>query len=200
LTRRFEEALVYASQIHGGQKRKGTEIPYIGHLLAVASLVIEDGGEEDEAIAALLHDAVEDQGGKARLEDIRARFGGTVAAIVEGCTDADTIPKPPFLVRKRRYIAHLRSARAEVLRVAAADKLHNARAILSDFRREGDRAFERFNTDKAGTLWFYAGVANVLCERKAGELAEELRRVVTELREQAAPGLPWPASEQTDPR
>lgn len=142
LTPRFEAALVYASQVHAGQKRKGTEIPYIAHLLSVAGIVLEEDGDEDEAIAALLHDAVEDQGGQARLEDIGSRFGDRVAEIVEGCTDADTIPKPEWQERKERHLAHLRGASSSVLEVSAADKLHNARAILAGYRIHGESALE----------------------------------------------------------
>ena len=199
LTYRFEQALVYACHVHGGQTRKETTIPYIGHLLGVASLVIEDGGDEDEAIAALLHDAVEDQGGKPRLDDIRARFGDRVARIVEGCTDADTVPKPEWFPRKRCYVRHLRSAPPEVLRVSCADKLHNARAILADYRTLGDALFPRFKGGKDGTLWYYACLVNVFRERRPEGLAEELERVVRELRRQAAPTLTWPESEAESP-
>ncbi len=200
LTERFERALIYACHVHGGQTRKGPDgIPYIGHLLGVASLVIEDGGSEDEAIAALLHDAVEDQGGARRLADIRTHFGDRVAAIVEGCTDADSVPKPDWLPRKRRHIRHLRSATAEVLRVSCADKLHNARAILADYRKLGDAVFDRFTGLKAGTLWYYACLVNVFKAVGPRSLAEELEQVVRELREQAAKGLEWPASEEEPP-
>ena len=200
LTHRFEQALIYAYHVHGGQMRKGPDgIPYIGHLLGVASLVIEDGGDENEVIAALLHDAVEDQGGAPRLADIRARFGDRVAAIVKGCTDADTIPKPEWLERKRRYIRHLRSASPEVLRVSCADKLHNARAILADHVKLGDALFDRFNGGKAGTLWYYACLVNAFKAVWPRRLAEELDRVVRELRDRAAPGLAWPASEEEKP-
>ena len=196
---RFEQALIYASQAHGSQRRKGTQIPYVAHLLAVCALVLEDGGDEDQAVAALLHDAVEDQGGAARLTDIRARFGERVARIVESCTDTDQQPKPPWLERKRSYLRHLREAPAEVLRVSCADKLDNARAILRDFRALGDRVFERFNPQKADTLWYYACLANIFRARFPGALAGELARTVRALREEAAPGLPWPASEEDDP-
>ncbi|MDO8476146.1 MAG: HD domain-containing protein [Candidatus Rokubacteria bacterium] len=199
LTHRFEQALIYACHVHGGQTRKETTIPYIGHLLSVASLVIEDGGDEDEAIAALLHDAVEDQGGKPRLDDIRTRFGEKVARIVKGCTDADTVPKPEWLPRKQGYIRHLRTAPPEVLRVSCADKLHNARAILADYRTLEDALFTRFTGGKAGTLWYYACLVNVFRERRPGGLAEELERVVRELRRLAAPTLTWPASEEESP-
>jgi GTP pyrophosphokinase len=144
-------------------------------------LVLEDGGGEDEAIAALLYDAVEDRGGRDTLEEIRRRFGDHVAHIVEGCTDTDTIPKPPWRERKERYIAHLRSAPPEVLRVSAADKVHNARAILADYRALGEPLWARFNGGRDGTLWYYRTLASVLGQARAGFLAEELDRVVSEL-------------------
>src|SRR5947209_2209991 len=128
LTLRFEDALVFATQLHAGQRRKGSATPYVAHLLAVAAIVLENEGNEDEAIAALLHDAIEDQGGAPTREMIRERFGNRVVEIVDGCTDAEVIPKPPWRARKEAYIAHLRGATPSVRLVSAADKLHNARA------------------------------------------------------------------------
>src|SRR5437660_4807656 len=125
LTARFEEALTFATQLHAQQVRKGTRIPYVAHLLAVTALVLENGGDEDEAIAALLHDAIEDQGGAATREEIRRHFGNRVVEIVDGCTDAEVIPKPPWRPRKETFIAHLREASASVRLVVASDKLHN---------------------------------------------------------------------------
>jgi (p)ppGpp synthase/HD superfamily hydrolase len=181
LTPRFEEAFSYAHHLHASQKRKGTEIPYIAHLMSVSAMVIEDGGDEDQAIAGLLHDAVEDQGGQATLEEIRRRFGERVATIVESCTDADVIPKPPWRQRKEAYIAHVRTAPPEVRRVSSADKLHNARAILADFRREGDRLWERFNGGRDGTLWYYRALVQAFREAGPSQIVEELDRVVSEL-------------------
>jgi (p)ppGpp synthase/HD superfamily hydrolase len=181
LSERFEEALVYACQLHARQRRKGTDIPYVSHLLAVSSLVLENGGDEDGAIAALLHDAVEDQGGAPVLEEIRRRFGDRVAAIVEGCTDADTIPKPPWRARKERYIAHVRTAPRDVQRVSAADKLHNARAIVRDLRGEKDAIWARFSGGRDGTLWYYRSLADVFLAAQLGFLSDELGRVVTEM-------------------
>jgi (p)ppGpp synthase/HD superfamily hydrolase len=155
LTIQFEDALVYATQLHAGQNRKRSFVPYISHLLAVTALVLEDGGDEDEAIAALLHDAVEDQGGLATLEEIRNRYGERVAAIVVGCTDAYSIPKPPWRERKEEYIASLRQADQAVRRVSLADKVHNARSTLRDLTREGESVWARFNGGKEGTLWYY---------------------------------------------
>ena len=186
LTRRFEEALIFAHHLHATQKRKGTAIPYMAHLLSVAALVLEDGGDEDEAIAALLHDAVEDQGGAATREEIRRRFGDRVTRIVDGCTDADTIPKPPWRERKERYIAHLRHAPADVRRVSIADKLHNAGAILADFRRQGDALWDRFNGGKDGTLWYYRALVQTFRQGGPSFMVEELDRVVSELERVAA--------------
>ena len=181
LTTRFQKAIEYAASLHTGQMRKGTDIPYIAHLLGVTALVIEDGGDEEEAIAALLHDAVEDQGGPATLEVIRQRFGERVARIVEACSDSDTIPKPPWRERKEKYIARIRNEPPEVRQVSLADKLYNARAILADFRRVGDKVWERFNGGKDGTLWYYRELVKAFREVGPHFMAEELDRVVTEL-------------------
>ncbi len=184
---RFEEALRYAIRLHGNQRRKGTEIPYISHLLSVAALVIENGGEEDEAIAALLHDAVEDQGGLTTREEIRRRFGDRVVEIVDGCTDATTMPKPPWRERKERYIEQVRGASEEVLRVSAADKLHNARCILSDFRLKGDAVWDRFKGGKEGTLWYYRTIIEAFHEAGGNTLVQELERVVAQLEDLSGP-------------
>jgi hypothetical protein len=180
-TSRFEEALVYATCLHAKQRRKGTNIPYIAHLLSVAALVLEDGGDEDEAIAALLHDAIEDQGGSDTREEIRRRFGDRVVHIVDGCTDAETIPKPPWHERKQKYIDHIPHASPEVRRVSVADKLHNARSLLADFRQDGDNLWNRFKGGREGTLWYYRALVQAF--RKAGSsfMVEELDRVVSEL-------------------
>lgn len=183
LSARFEEALLLATQLHAGQCRKGTTIPYVAHLLGVASLVMEQRGSEDEVIAALLHDAVEDQGGETILKEIRRRFGETVAAIVEGCTDATTIPKPPWRQRKEAYLAHLREAPASERLVAAADKLHNARSILADYRALGEAVWERFNGGKEGTLWYYRALVEAFRASGPTPLVEELERVVSEIEE-----------------
>jgi hypothetical protein len=181
LSERFEKALNYATVIHAGQFRKATGIPYIGHLLGVASIALEYGADEDTAIAALLHDAGEDAGGLGRIEDIRTRFGHSVATIVEGCTDAVTVPKPPWRERKERYIAHLASADEATILVSASDKLHNARAILRDFRVQGDRVFDRFSGKKEGTLWYYRSLVTAFREHGQSELVEELDCVVVEI-------------------
>src|SRR5512135_3795118 len=158
-SRRFEDALVLAHQLHADQTRKGTTIPYISHLLAVTAIVIEYGGTEDEAIAALLHDAVEDAGGDPIRQMIRDRYGDNVLAIVEGCTDTDQTPKPPWRARKEDYLAHLSEASPSVLLVSLADKIHNAGSILRDLRSEGDSVWSRFNGGREGSLWYYRALS-----------------------------------------
>jgi (p)ppGpp synthase/HD superfamily hydrolase len=180
-THRFEDALVLAHQLHAKQKRKGTSIPYVGHLLAVTSLVIENGGTEDEAIAALLHDAIEDQGGDRIRRVIRERFGENVLAIVEGCTDTDETPKPPWRKRKADYIAHVRHASPSVRLVSMADKLHNARSILQDYRTYGNTVWERFTVGKDESLWYYRSLVEAFRAAGTSPLLEEIDRVVSEL-------------------
>lgn len=186
LSRRFDKALVYARKLHRKQLRKGTDIPYVSHLLAVTAIVLEHGGTEDEAIAALLHDAVEDQGGSETREAIRKRFGEDVAAIVDGCSDADTLPKPPWCERKSAYIAHLGKAPRSVRLVSAADKLHNARAILADYREIGEPLWKRFNGGRDGTLWYYRALADEFQLVEPNSLSQELDRTVKELERLAA--------------
>ena len=183
LTKRFQEALTFAAELHSTQTRKGTDIPYVAHLLAVCGTVLENGGIEDEAIAALLHDGIEDQGGAPTREVIRARFGDRVVEIVDGCTDAEGEPKPPWRQRKEAYLAHLRDAPAAVLLVSAADKLHNARAVLTDYRELGEALWDRFNGGREGTLWYYQSLVDVLGATPAApqQLASELARTVGEL-------------------
>jgi len=177
---RFHEALLYATQTHALQFRKGTNIPYVSHLYAVASLVMECGGDDDEVIAALLHDAVEDQGGRDQLNEIQQKFGDRVADIVNGCSEVYTKPKPPWKERKERYIAHIKSpdTSSSVVLVSCADKLHNARAILADYREDGEKLWERFNAPSEQILWFYRTLANEFLERTKIPLAVELDRVV----------------------
>ena len=184
LTSRFDRALVYAHEAHRDQIRKSSAIPYVSHLLAVASLVLEDGGDEDEAIAALLHDSVEDQGGTDRLEDVRAKFGRRVAAIVDSCSDTVVQPKPPWRSRRELYLMHLRDADTLVLRVSAADKLHNLRCILADWKRIGDRFWERFSAKKEEQLWYYAELVKIFQTRgSSGFIVDELGLCVTLLRQ-----------------
>ena len=181
LSGRFQEALAYACELHAEQKRKGTEIPYVAHLLAVASIALEHGASEDEAMAAALHDAVEDQGGRPIGEEIRRRFGDAVADIVYGCTDAEVIPKPPWRDRKEQYVAHLAQAPRSVLLVSASDKLHNARALVADYRQLGDDLWPRFAGGRDGTLWYYRALVGAFQAVFPGRLTEELDRVVSEL-------------------
>ena len=190
LSQRFEDALVYAARLHAKQIRKGTTIPYVSHLLSVASIVLEHGGNEVEAIAALLHDAIEDQSGAETREEIRRRFGDAVVSIVDGCTDAEVIPKPPWKERKEQYIARLSHASPSILLVSAADKLHNARAILGDYRALGENLWDRFNGGKEGTLWYYKSLVDAFKQAAAGTalapLIGELERVVGEIEKLSA--------------
>lgn len=184
-TSQFTEALAFATELHKDHFRKQTNIPYISHLLAVASIVLEHGGTEQEAIAALLHDAVEDQGGAPTREKIRKKFGEEVVAIVDDCSDTDITPKPPWRQRKETHIAHLRTASPSVRLVYAADKLHNIRCIVADYRQMGESLWNRFNGGKEGTLWYYRTLVNVFKETGSSPLVEELDRTVTELEKQA---------------
>jgi (p)ppGpp synthase/HD superfamily hydrolase len=182
LSRQFEKALVYATRIHGGQLRKKTKIPYVAHILGVSAIAMEYGANETEAIAALLHDAVEDCGGKKRLRDIEKRFGKAVAKIVDGCTDTFEKPKPPWMERKKEYIAHLKDSDSSTRLVSASDKLHNTRAILAELRRHGLEVFGRFAGKKDGTLWYYRALVTAF--RQHGDhtdLIDELDRVVIEI-------------------
>jgi (p)ppGpp synthase/HD superfamily hydrolase len=181
LSKRFEDAFLYAAEVHKTQPRKGTEIPYISHLMAVAGIVLENGGDEDIAIAALLHDVIEDGGGDAARKKIRRRFGQRVADIVDECTDAEVIPKPPWRPRKEAYIAHLKHASPSARLVSAADKLHNARAIVSDYRVVGEALWKRFNAGREDILWYYGSLVAAFKESGATPLVDELERVVLAL-------------------
>ncbi len=186
LTARFSEALGYATALHARQVRKSSGIPYIAHLLGVVAIAMEYGATEDEAIAALLHDAIEDQGGAPVREEIRRRFGDAVVEIVDGCTDSDVTPKPPWRPRKEVYLAHLPKASASVHLVCAADKLHNARSLVQDYRVNGESHWQRFNGGRPGTLWYYRAVVTTLGQtRRHGDLVAELQRVVAELEQMA---------------
>ena len=187
LSKRFHSAFVLASLLHGNQRRKGSGTPYIAHLMAVCSLVLEAGGSEDQGIAALLHDAVEDQGGAPILNAIREEFGDEVAAIVAGCTDTDEQHKPSWRPRKERFLARVPDMPYDVRLVVTADKLHNVRSILADYRQHGEELWPRFTGNKEGTLWYYATMTRLLMENlKSGEtqlrsMTEELLRSVAEL-------------------
>jgi (p)ppGpp synthase/HD superfamily hydrolase len=178
---RFLRAFSFAAKKHAGQTRKASTIPYIAHLMGVASLVLECGGDEDMAIAALLHDVVEDCGGAPTLKKVRRRFGSRVAKIVDGCTDSDTDPKPPWRARKESYIRHLKDADAETRLVSAADKLNNVRSILSDYREVGESIWARFNGGREGTLWYYRALLEEFLRRKPDRLIRELELTVREL-------------------
>ena len=191
---RFDGAFLFAAEKHAAQTRKRTDVPYISHLMSVAALVLEAGGDEDQAIAALLHDVVEDCGGEPMLEEVRGRFGDRVARIVQGCTDAYAVPKPPWKQRKLDYLELLRSADDDIRLVSAADKLHNVRTILTDYRREGDSVWDRFSGRRDGTLWYYRAVLEVLRAGRPNRLVDELQRVVTELESLARTGMGKPAS------
>jgi (p)ppGpp synthase/HD superfamily hydrolase len=189
LGERFEAAIRFAARAHRHQVRKGSGIPYVGHLLGVCSLVIEDGGDEDEAIAALLHDAVEDQGGDEMLLRIRNEFGDRAADIVLACSDTTEEPNPPWRERKEAYLHHLETASEDALRVSLADKLFNARAVLRDYLAVGDAIWGRFSEGRDGQLWYYRALADAFTRRYPGRMATELSEVVDELERHAAEGI-----------
>ena len=178
---RFLQAFLFAAEKHAGQVRKASTIPYIGHLMGVASLVLEAGGDEDLAMAALLHDVVEDCGGAPTLQEVRRRFGERVARVVDGCTDSDTDPKPPWRQRKQDYISHLQSADDDTRLVSAADKLNNVRSILADYRESGESIWSRFNGGRQGTLWYYRALLDVFLQGHRNRVIRELELAVKEL-------------------
>jgi GTP pyrophosphokinase len=178
---RFLRAFIFAAEKHKGQMRKASTIPYLAHLMGVASLVIEAGGDEDLAIAALLHDVVEDCGGAPMLKEVRRRFGQRVAKVVEGCTDADTYPKPPWRERKEKYLRHLKTADADTRLVSAADKLNNVRSILSDYRAVGESVWSRFNGGREGTLWYYRTLLDIFLQHKRNRITRDFELAVCEL-------------------
>jgi len=183
LTERFEKALMYAAQLHSLQVRKQTDIPYVSHLLSVAALVLEDGGNEDEAIAALLHDAVEDQGGMTTRKVILQHFGEKVTAIVDGCTESSVTPKPPWRDRKLRYLQQISQGSVSLRRVALADKVHNARSILTEKRQKGEAVWEKFSGGKEGTLWFYSAFLEIYqSDSFKSVLLAELNQAVFQLK------------------
>ncbi|MBF2016941.1 MAG: HD domain-containing protein [Rivularia sp. T60_A2020_040] len=181
LTKKFEQALVYATQLHSNQTRKVDQIPYISHLLAVSALILEAGGTEDQAIAGLLHDAVEDQGGKVIREQIRQQFGETIVEIVDGCTESDITPKPPWKERKIKYIENIRNASDSVKLVSLADKLHNARSLLIGYRNQGDKLWDYFNGTKEDKLWFYGELLEIYKQNNVNFMTLELERILDEI-------------------
>jgi (p)ppGpp synthase/HD superfamily hydrolase len=178
LRQRFDEAFRYAHDVHRAQTKKGTAIPYVAHLMGVASIVLDDGGDEDEAIAALLHDAAEDHGGRKRLEDIRARFGDQVAKIVEDCTDSWATPPEPWAERKLKYAQHARFLPAPSLRVSVADKVHNTYSILRDLRNAGEQVWERYEAPPDDVVAYYQMLVRAYREAGGGRLVDELERIV----------------------
>ena len=192
----LERAFLYAAEAHRRDRRKGTGTPYVAHLLAVASIVLEHGGDEEQAAAGFLHDVAEDHGGEARLADVRTTFGDGVADIVRDLSDSlvDTTtgaPKEAWLPRKARYIRHLEDVPERSLLVTAADKLHNSRALLTDHRQLGPALWQRFSAPDAGSqLWYHRRVSSVIARRLRGSLAEELVHVVNELEALVATEVP----------
>jgi len=193
LGERFEQALVFAGRVHADQRRKGNDVPYVAHLLAVCAIVLEHGGDEDQAIAALLHDAAEDQGGVAMLDQIGDRFGRRVRHIVEQMSDALVAPgeaKPPWRDRKAAFIDRMRSADADVLLIALADKVHNSATLLGDLHRDGNAAFDKFNGKKDGTLWYYRTLLDVFGAADAPTppaLLQHYARIVEQIERLAEP-------------
>lgn len=177
---RLQKAFRYAAEKHAGQARKGTAVPYLSHLMAVMSLVLEAGGDEEMAIAALLHDVVEDCGGMPRLREIRKQFGPRVAKIVEGCTDSFGEPKPEWIERKKDYLREVKHAGRETRLVSASDKLHNVRTILADYRQDGEKIWSRFSGKRDGILWYYRALSDEYA-RKPNRITRELEIVVAEL-------------------
>jgi (p)ppGpp synthase/HD superfamily hydrolase len=178
---RLQRAFRYAAEQHAGQTRKQTAVPYLSHLMAVASLVLEAGGDEDMAIAALLHDVVEDCGGMPRLREVRKQFGPRVAKIVEGCTDSFGEPKPEWMERKKDYLREVKHADRETRLVSASDKLHNVRTILADYRKDGEAIWMRFTGKKEGTLWYYRALSDEYQRKNPNRITRELEIAVAEL-------------------
>jgi len=178
---RLQRAFRYAAKMHAGQARKQTAVPYLSHLMAVTSLVLEAGGDEEMAIAALLHDVVEDCGGMPRLREVRRMFGMRVAKIVEGCTDSFVDPKLEWTVRKGEYLRRLKDEDDETRLLSACDKLHNVRTILSDFRQDGEAIWKRFNGGRDGTLWYYRALRDEFSRRQLNRITRELRIAVSQL-------------------
>jgi len=185
---RFAEALQYAWELHRQQKRKMSQTPFFAHLMSVAGLVLDYGGSQQEAIAALLHDAVEDQGGLETLESIRRRFGQQVADIVEGCTDSFQQPKPPWQERKEQFLARLAEASDSVRLVCAADKIHNLRSLIREYRVHGEAVWSAFRGGREGTLWYYRTLLEVLGRGRPLPILQELADVWNQLEKLVSPG------------
>lgn len=185
LTDRFASAVALALELHHGQKRKLSGTPFIAHLFRVAGIVLEHGADEETAIAAVLHDAVEDQGGPKARQLIRERFGDRVAGIVDECSDTDQTPKPPWRERKERYLAHLETASPAAQMISAADKLDNIRALLASYRQSGQKVWKHFRGGREGTLWYFRRVRDILQRHGSSALVDELARAVRELEREA---------------
>lgn len=192
---RFSEALVYVTRLHANQQRKLSGTPYVSHLLRVAGIVLEFGADEDEAIAALLHDAIEDQGGAAVREEIRSRFGSRVVEIVDGATDTDQTPKPPWRPRKEAFLARLAGASSSVRLLVAADKLDNVRSILASYRSEGPAIWEHFKGGRDGLLWYFRRAVEILSAAGPHPLVQELEWAVGQFQQALEPPL-----DETGPR
>jgi (p)ppGpp synthase/HD superfamily hydrolase len=177
----LQKAFAYAAEKHAGQTRKQTAVPYLSHLMAVAALVLEGGGDEDLAIAGLLHDVVEDCGGMPRLREIRKMFGARVAKVVEGCTDSFSDPKLPWLVRKNEYLQRLKHEDADTRLVSASDKLHNVRTVTADYRQQGESIWKRFSGGRDGTLWYYRALNDEFQRRKGNRITRELAVAMQQL-------------------
>ncbi|HPR63681.1 MAG TPA: HD domain-containing protein [Thermoanaerobaculia bacterium] len=184
---RFVQVLEWAVRLHGKQKRKGTEIPYIAHLLGVASIAMEFGADEEEAMAALLHDAVEDQGGSETREAIRRTFGDRVTRIVIGCTDSEETPRPPWKTRKEAYLARVSTFDRSILLVSLADKIYNLRTIIRLYRDQGDSLLKKLKGGKEGRRWYYNALVGVFGDNPEtpGELLKEFTRTVQEFNDLA---------------
>ena len=191
LSDRFSRALVYATELHADQRRKVSGAPYVSHLLRVAGIALAGGADEDEAIAALLHDAIEDQGGERARQEIRRRFGDRVVEIVDGCTDTDQDPKPPWRERKEAYLARLKNASASVRLVSACDKLDNARSILTGYRRLGQSLWDKFSGGRDGVVWYYRSVVEALKQAGTDPLVDELDSVVSRIERIVAKEAGW---------
>jgi (p)ppGpp synthase/HD superfamily hydrolase len=181
LTDRFTQALTYATHLHTHQLRKGSTITYISHLLSVAALVLEDGGDEDSAIAALLHDAIEDQGGLPTRIQIHQQFGDYVTQLIDACTESDTYPKPSWKQRKLQYLQQLQHIPDDAIRITLADKLHNARSILRDLQISPEQTWQKFNAPPADILWFYQSCLTILQKRSQSPMVKELQQIISQL-------------------
>lgn len=183
LTAKYESALIFANRLHQDQIRKINGTPYVSHLLSVSAFVLEDGGSEEEAIAALLHDAIEDQGGEKTGDLIREQFGDQVADIVEGCTEKQIHPQPSWKIKKQNYLDNLKNASPEVCRVALADKLHNAISNIEEFHQHGINIWSNFAEGEEGLIWFYDSIVKVIKETNySGLLLDRLKRTISELK------------------